>query len=105
MYESKGAPLLCTVNWFAPGKRSRMMIVREFGTFVHTHTDAQRFALYEGMGPRVNGMYLTPLVPVITHPAYEADWPLESELRAFAEAIRKGSCDGFWLQSLEESWS
>lgn len=57
MYESKGALLLCTVHWFAPGKRTRMMIVREFGTVVHTHTDAQRFALYEGMGPRVNGMY------------------------------------------------
>jgi len=97
-FDFKGATLLCTVDWVAPEKRTKMTIVGKTSTLVHTDTDPQKLALYEGMGPAVQGMKLTPQMPAITHPAYESGWPLEHELRAFVEAIREGSHDRSGLE-------
>ncbi|OGG72619.1 hypothetical protein A3A38_00025 [Candidatus Kaiserbacteria bacterium RIFCSPLOWO2_01_FULL_53_17] len=86
-------PLICTVNWLSPEKRTTMTIVGEKSSLVHTDTAEQKLALYEGMGPAVLGMQVTPQVPSISHPAYESGWPLEYELRAFVSAVENGSHD------------
>ena len=92
-FDFKDATLLCTVNWVAPEKRTKMTIVGRKSTLVHTDTDPRKLALYEGMGPAVDGSKVTPQIPAITHPPYESGWPLEYELRAFVAAIRKESHD------------
>lgn len=92
-YDFKDATLLCSVNWIAPEKRTKMTVVGKKSTIVHTDNHPQKLSLYEGMGPVVKGMKVAPQIPVITHPVYEDGWPLEHELRAFVDAIRNGSRD------------
>lgn len=92
-YDFKEGPLVCTVNWVSPEKRTKMTIMGRTSALVHTDTDPQKLALYEGAIPAVDGMKVTPPSPVATHPKYGRGWPLEYELRAFVEAIRNGSHD------------
>ncbi|MEK7509236.1 MAG: Gfo/Idh/MocA family oxidoreductase [Patescibacteria group bacterium] len=88
-----GASLLCSVNWLSPEKRTKMTIVGETSSLVHTDTDAQKLVLYEGMGPAVDGMQVTHQAPSVSYPAYGGGWPLEHELHAFIDALQKGSRD------------
>lgn len=92
-FEFESASLVCTVNWLSPEKRTKMTIVGEHSSLVHTDTDLQKLALYYGMGPRVDGMRVSHQVPSIEYPEYESGWPLERELRAFIDAIQAGSRD------------
>ena len=92
-FDFKEGPLVCTVNWVSPEKRTKMTIVGKAGALVHTDTDQQKLALYKGAVPAVDGMKVTPRLPAATHPEYGRGWPLEHELRAFVDAIRSGSHD------------
>ncbi|OGG58887.1 hypothetical protein A2765_00715 [Candidatus Kaiserbacteria bacterium RIFCSPHIGHO2_01_FULL_56_24] len=91
---SGGAPLLSTVNWLSPEKRTRLAIIGERSTLVYYDSKPeQKLELYEGFGPLVEGARLTPQTPSISYPAYESGQPLERELRAFVGAIAQGSRD------------
>lgn len=88
-----GATLLCTVNWLAPEKRTALSVVGEKSSLVYTDTAAHSIALYEGMGPSVDGDNVYHHAPAITYPEYVKAAPLERELSAFITAIEHGSRD------------
>ena len=85
--------LLCVVNWLAPEKLTKVTIVGKNSSLVHTDTAEQKLALYEGMGPAVVGVKIMHQTPAVSFPTYESGWPLEHELRAFVDAIKRGSRD------------
>ena len=88
-----GATLLCTVNWLAPEKRTALSIVGERHSLVYTDTAAQSLALYQGMGPSMDGTNVYHHAPAVTYPDYAKTSPLECELSAFITAIGQGSRD------------
>lgn len=86
-----GAALLCVVNWLAPEKRTSLTIVGETSSLVYTDTATQKIALYEGMGPSVDGANVYHQTPSTTYPEYGKRLPLECELSSFIHAIEQGS--------------
>lgn len=92
-FDFANAALVCTISCISPEKRTKLTVIGKKSALVYDDNASQKLSLYEGFGPAISGQNVTAQQPTISFPTTETLPPLESELRAFVDAIQAKSHD------------
>lgn len=110
MHFKNGSMGIVFSSWLMPQKRKRLTIVGTQSSVVYDDTLAEKkVALYENMGPKVEGNSVTFCEPAVSYPAYDAGAPLSLELEAFAHSIvtkeksKNGAAEGLAVVKILEA--
>ncbi len=105
-----GAAALISSTWLSPEKRKRLTIIGEESSIVYDDAlSEKKVALYEHMGPHIEGMTLTRLEPAVSYPSYDTTPSLNLELQAFVRVIaekekpRSGVAEGLAVVRILEA--
>jgi predicted dehydrogenase len=79
-YQYGAASLVSVMSWLSPIRRQQMTISAERGVLIFDDRSAQKLSLHEKDG-------------CTSHPGYDNELPLTSELRAFLDVVRSHSTD------------